>query len=303
MPPEHTGDQPGAPTQAIGQDGGGLRITAVIPAWNAAGFVDKAVRSMREQLAPPDEVIVVDDGSDDDTAGVAARAGARVIRRSNGGPAAARNTGIRATSSEWIALLDADDVSSVHRLERQRPCLGDPRVAVVFGARSPRAPAPPATLNFAMLWERNPIPTSTVLLRRAAWESVGGFDEAPALIGVEDYNLWLRLTLARWQFRAVPESLVEYRPTPASLTMQTLPFAAAELENVRRIARLLPLAPEAVRAKEYRIYRTYGLELFHRRDWANARAFLAEAAGRYRLTWPTRARLLAATVMGRRGSA
>jgi len=258
-------------------------ITAVMPAFNAAEFIAESIASLLAQTEPPVEVIVVDDGSKDDTAAMAERAGARVIRQANGGPAAARNAGIRAATTEGIALLDADDIARPTRLARQRDGLVDSTVAVVFSAHDVEGkvpPVPPAVIDFDVLWARNCIPTSTVLLRKSAWEAVGGFDEARDLIGVEDYNFWLRLAHAGWSFSRVPEVLVDYRPTPASLTAQTQRFAAAEMTNARRTAERLGLSAELLRRKEHALYLEYGLELFHVRDLTTARQYLTEAARR-----------------------
>ncbi|MBA2292892.1 MAG: glycosyltransferase family 2 protein, partial [Gemmatimonadales bacterium] len=82
-----------------------MELTAVIPAYHAADHIAEAVASLYAQSSPPREIIVVDDGSTDETAAVAEAAGARVIRQSNGGPASARNTGIRAATTEWVVLL------------------------------------------------------------------------------------------------------------------------------------------------------------------------------------------------------
>jgi len=278
------------------------RIAAVIPAYNAAAIVAAAVESLRRQTIPPAEIIVVDDGSRDDTSAVAARAGARVIRQENGGPAAARNRGIAATNAEWIALLDADDISYPTRIERQRHWIEETQTAVI-SARSFIAGVPgvtvPRAADFASLWRRNTIRTSTVLLRRRAWEEVGGFDESRALIGVEDYNLWLRLAHAGWTFRLLDEELAEYRPTEASLTFQTPRFAAAELANVARLAEQLALSPEMIDRKEFELYRSYGLELFHFRHFALARRYLREAARRGPIGWDARLRLWATILPSR----
>ncbi len=272
------------------------RIAAVIPAFNAAGSIREAIASAQAQHRPPDEIIVVDDGSADDTAAVAATTGVRVIRQDNAGPAAARNAGIASTSANWIALLDADDSWRPERIARQLPLLDDPGVAVVFSGHhvaNKTPPMPPPTIDFDGLWDRNRIPTSTVLLRRAAWEAVGGFDPARELIGVEDYNLWLRLARVGWRFVGVQERLVDYQPTDASLTRQTRRFANAELTQVARVAATLGLDPARVRAKEFTIYLEYGMELFYYRDRATAREYLQEAARRGPLPWEARLRLWA----------
>ncbi len=271
-------------------------IAFVIPAYNAANVIGEAIRSARSQTAPAVEIIVVDDGSRENTAEIAKREGARVIRQANGGPAAARNTGIRATDAEWIALLDADDLCFPTRLERQIPHMHDPAVAVVSSdAVVPGRPSSrPGEITFDLLWRKNWIRTSSVVLRKAAWQAVGGFDEDRELIGVEDYNLWLRLAHAGWRFTYLDEALVDYRPSPTSLTGQTRRFAAAELFHVRRMVGQFDMPESALREREYQIYRNYGLEFFHYRDWESARAFLGEAGKRGPLSIAERIRLVAA---------
>ncbi|MBC7843292.1 MAG: glycosyltransferase family 2 protein [Gemmatimonadaceae bacterium] len=97
-----------------------MRISVVIPAYNAARFLSDTLASVRAQTLDVHEIVVVDDGSADDTAQVAATFGCRVIRQANGGVCAARNTGILAATGDWIALLDHDDVWLPHKLERQK---------------------------------------------------------------------------------------------------------------------------------------------------------------------------------------
>ncbi len=271
------------------------RIAAVIPAYNAEAIVAQAVESLRCQTIAPAEIIVVDDGSRDRTSEVAARAGARVIRQENGGPAAARNRGIAATDAPWIALLDADDISYPQRIERQREFLTDDIAVLSARHHIPgvRPALMPRQADFSSLWRRNTIRTSTVMLRREAWQAAGGFDESRELIGVEDYNLWLRLSHAGWRFRFLDEELAEYRPTTESLTFQTRRFAAAELANVASLAERLDLAPDLVRAKEFELYRQYGLELFHFRQFDLARRYLREAARRGPIPFSMRLRLWA----------
>ncbi len=94
-------------------------VSVVIPAYNAAAFLAETLASVFAQTVPPAEIIVVDDGSTDDTAGIARNLGATVISRANGGISAARNTGVRAARSEYLALLDADDLWMPEKLEVQ----------------------------------------------------------------------------------------------------------------------------------------------------------------------------------------
>jgi succinoglycan biosynthesis protein ExoO len=99
-------------------------VTVLIAAYNAAGFVGRAVASALAQSVAPLEVLVVDDASTDDTGPVvrqlaAADSRIRLITLpQNGGPSAARNAGLDAARGEWVAVLDADDAFMPQRLER-----------------------------------------------------------------------------------------------------------------------------------------------------------------------------------------
>lgn len=86
-------------------------ISVIIPAYNAAGTLARAIESVLAQSAPAHEIIVVDDGSADETGSVAQSFGpaVRYIRQQNAGPSAARNQGVMQATGEWVAFLDADD--------------------------------------------------------------------------------------------------------------------------------------------------------------------------------------------------
>lgn len=109
-------------------------ISVVIPAYNAAAFLRRAIDSVLAQSIAPRDVIVVDDGSTDDTASIAASCGVRVITQPNGGVAAARNTGVAAATGQQVAFLDSDDVWLPGKLEAQWQLLRSaPFPEIVFG--------------------------------------------------------------------------------------------------------------------------------------------------------------------------
>ena len=112
--------QPSAPEPRSGT----VRVSVVIPAFNAALTIERAIASVRLQTEENLEIIVVDDASSDQTSEIvseAAKSDARIrlLRLPvNAGPAAARNRGIAAAKGDWIALLDADDSYLPRRLEK-----------------------------------------------------------------------------------------------------------------------------------------------------------------------------------------
>ena len=203
-------------------------VAVVIPCHNAARWIEAALRSVLAQSRPVAEIVVVDDGSTDDSAELVERLGVRCVRQACGGPAAARNRGVRETTAPLVAFLDADDCFDPRKLERQVEVLE--RTGAVAsctdawllreGGRAGRkniGRGVPAQLGFTELILGNPIICSSVVGRRQALEQAGLFDEDPVLVATEDYDLWLRL-LRQGSFAYLDEPLLDYRVTASSLS-------------------------------------------------------------------------------------
>jgi glycosyltransferase involved in cell wall biosynthesis len=254
-------------------------ISAIIPAYNAAAFIGSAIESALAQTCPPVEIIVVDDGSTDDTAEVVRQFAepVRLLTQTNGGPAAARNHAARAASGEWLAFLDADDLWLPQKLEREIAFISDASVAIVhcLAEGQEEKLAIPDDVDFERLWTRNCISNSSVLLRRTAFEQAGGFDEDRSLIGVEDYNLWLRLAAAGWRIVTCREALWRYTPAPNSLSSQVERFAQCELNNVEHLKQALNLPEAKCQQKRLAVRELYGMYLFSLGEMKAARRFLA----------------------------
>lgn len=101
----------------------GPSLCVVIPMYNAAGTIVKALDSLVAQTRQPDHVVVVDDGSADGGSALVTSYQApfqiTLVQQHNQGPAAARNTGIRASAETLVCFLDADDIWLPTKLERQ----------------------------------------------------------------------------------------------------------------------------------------------------------------------------------------
>jgi glycosyltransferase involved in cell wall biosynthesis len=198
-------------------------VSVVIPTYNRARHVVEAIESVLGQTLAPAEIIVVDDGSTDDTAERLAPYAGRIryLRQENRGVSAARNTGIREASGEWVALLDSDDLWHPQKLEVQMDAIqarSDLALAGSPRGREPRGPLPTPSVHdlgvrdFLLSVRMGP---SGVLIRRSSLEVVGYFDES--LKCVEDRDMWLRLA-ARFPCALIDCGCWWYRIHPGQMT-------------------------------------------------------------------------------------
>jgi glycosyltransferase involved in cell wall biosynthesis len=199
-----------------------MKISVVIPAYNAAAFLPRCLKSVYAQTLKPHQIIVVNDGSSDGSAKVAAELGATVVNRPNGGLSAARNTGIQNATGDWIALLDADDLWSPEKLARQAEKI-NPNTVLIYtgirifddhGVRSELPAMDPAAVRNVLRY-RNPITPSTALIRRDAVVQDGGFRED--IRACEDWEMWFRLQHLG-EFQAISDPLTDYYVYPQSLS-------------------------------------------------------------------------------------
>ena len=251
-----------------------------MPAYNAAAFVRRAIESVWAQTHVPLELIIVDDGSSDDTAAVASTVDPRtiVIRQANGGPGAARNRGVKEARGNWIAFLDADDAWRPEKLERQIPHMRADVGVVFCQVMNPHErDSPKSSLTFDDLWDHNFVGLSTSIIRRDVFVQAGGFDEDRAILGIEDYNLWLRLTARNVSFAFVKEQLVEYTPAPGNLSSNYWKIAQSAARNAEKVAEFSGMDPKRLHSKLAAIYEEYGVALLFARDLRGARTYLRQS--------------------------
>lgn len=201
-------------------------VSVVIPAYKQRDFISRALDSVVEQTYDgPIDIVVVDDGSPDDVADVAEAHPSEptVIRQENTGVAGARNRGVRESSGEYVAFLDADDWWAPEKIEKQMDALlacGEPALAFTRYRRikddgeasaEPEHPSPSLEARAKKLVYGNFIGNSTVLVHRECLERTGGYPETEILgRGGQDYALWLRIG-ALFPLVYVPEVLTLYR--------------------------------------------------------------------------------------------
>lgn len=206
-------------------------ISVAIACHNDAPTLARAIDSVLTQDPPPYAVVVCDDGSTDDTAAVLAGYGSavQVVRHgTNRGEAAAKNSAIRAATTPFVALLDADDESLPGRLAAVADLLTEqPGVDIVttdaflvHGGQTlgrwygPGHPFPEGSQREAIL-DRNFV-FGHVAVRREAFLAVGGFDER--VRHATDWDCWIRMIYAGSEVGWVPRPLARYRLHESSLS-------------------------------------------------------------------------------------
>lgn len=203
-------------------------VSVIIPAFNAAATIARAIESVRSQRRVRGiEIIIIDDGSSDDTLEVIhsqIRAGENISVHklpSNRGVSAARNVGIASASGKYLAFLDADDIWLGDKLTKQIALIESaPGIALVSCNSQLRSAAgvalkeghvnrPPVEGDEA--WKTlliyNFLPTPTVLTHTSFVKELGGFDES--LPVGEDLDLWIKLGI-RGKIVIHSEILINY---------------------------------------------------------------------------------------------
>ena len=231
-------------------------VSVIIPAYNCADYIVESIESALAQDYPNKEIIVVDDGSTDDTVATLSAFDGKitVIRQENAGSAVARNTGIKASSGEFIAFLDSDDLWFPGKLSLQVEYMeAHPDIGLVYhdwmvwelddnGTFAPLdIPTLPADRLatdpdnsgwiYRRLFSESIIHTTAAMLRRELVDKAGVFDTE--LRKGQDYEYWFRISRYTRvaKLRAV---LSAYRINPAGVTCQPSPvnYAALVIEKV-----------------------------------------------------------------------
>lgn len=213
-------------------------VSVVIPCYNQGRFLAESIGSVLASAWDDFEIIVVDDGSTDqetrqllDTLNYPKT---RLIRRENGGLAAARNSGIAAANGTYILPLDADDrISPAYLGQSVAAFESDGRLGIVycraekFGAESGRWRLPVFSRWRMRLGN---VIFCSALYRRADWEDVGGYDLA-LRHGWEDWDFWLSLLERGRTVRCLPLTGFYYRKNPASMAAGMAPGLKLELHR------------------------------------------------------------------------
>jgi glycosyltransferase involved in cell wall biosynthesis len=201
------------------------RVSVIVTCFDLGHTLGEALASVEAQTFRDLEILVVDDGSTEPgTLAALARieaTRARVLRTANRGLPAARNHGARHASGEYLCCLDADDALHPEWLAKGVAALdADPGLAFVshwlraFGDEEWEWK--PTECGFPALLDRNTV-NGAALVRRAAWEAVGGQDET-LREGCEDWDFWITLVERGHRGAILPEILFFYRRRAGSMS-------------------------------------------------------------------------------------
>ena len=239
-------------------------MSVVLPVYNCPRYVGQAIECILNQTFADFELIVIDDGSTDETPSVLKRytdPRIRHISQANRGLAGTLNRGIERSRGRYVARQDQDDVSFPERLAKQVAFLDAHPGCALVGTwaeiwrddekthRVHAHPSDSARLKFELLLN-NPFVHSSVMIRKAALDRVGGYSTDRSRQPPEDYELWSRIARS-YEVANIPEILHVYREVGTSMSrVGPSPFldhlVTICAENIALAARESPENPQVV---------------------------------------------------------
>lgn len=197
-------------------------VSVVLPVYNGEKYLEKTVESILNQYYQNIELILVDDGSSDGSAEIIKKLESKDCRikpfyNQNGGVAYARNFGINQAKGKFVAFCDQDDLWLPSKINKQIPLFDNDKIGLVYSGaiaeyKMYNKQSKPGFDNkykgdvFSQLVKINMFTCCTAVVRKTHLEQVGGFDDDRALMGVDDWHLWLKLAMV-CEFDYVAEHL------------------------------------------------------------------------------------------------
>ena len=207
-----------------------MRVSVIIPTYNRAQLLPRAVASLLAQDWRPLEIVIIDDGSDDETPEVIRRLNAQAadanveflsIRQSNEGDASARNKGLHAASGDWIGFLDDDDVRREGTITAQLKVVASAQACcglVQQGVRTKPASAERLLSDdcgAAFLRGEQSAAITSLLVRREVVDAVGDFDQT---LPIGSDMEWISRVAHHADFATLPNVVADYNHTERALS-------------------------------------------------------------------------------------
>lgn len=210
-----------------------IQISIITPCYNLGEYLMEAIDSVKQYKGKYKyEIIVINDGSTDPYTidlfkDVEKLENVKVIHQENKGATAARNAGCRMAVGEFLLFLDSDNKIKPEYIERGiEQFMSDEKTGVVYGkpiflSDGSRKGIEPRVFDIDRLLVSNYIDMCAVV-RKQAWQDVGGFDESKELRSLQDWEFWLSIYEKKWNFMFIDEGLFEYRIRENSIGGQSL---------------------------------------------------------------------------------
>lgn len=231
-----------------------MRVSIIIPVYNAEQFLDECINSALNQTYDNIEIIAVNDGSTDNSKNILEKFNSKIkiIHKINGGTASALNAGIKEMNGEWFKWLSADDVlkrNCIDALIKETKQFGESAKNHIFYSNYEFIDEKSKIIgkyikeNYNDLdnFDRNVIlldhffgSGNTVLIHKSVFEKCGVFDEH---IGYqEDYEFWLRCCLLfNVQLFFISDTLAQYRIHASQLTQKNLTQNISHANIIRNL--------------------------------------------------------------------
>lgn len=268
-------------------------IAVIIPTYNRASLLGQTINSVLAQTHQNLDVIIVDDGSTDSTSDVVSQfSDERVhyVYQKNQGGSAARNKGRTYTKAPLLMFLDSDDLLFPQALELlKREADLDPGLGLIGGTYrlidvdGDELPAESFTMNEQRLVHLSdlvlscPFIPSATLIRGAWFDKAKGFDVSQKT--VQDWDMWLRLSMVGCPMKAVPEPICKYRIHSQSLTssVDRLQWALYMLDKVYTADELMPEVDELWAEAYARVYISAATRFYAKQQYSRAKSALVRA--------------------------
>ena len=287
-------------------------VSIVIPTYNHAPMLQRALATVIEQTYQNWNAIVVNNYSTDNTLEVVAQFNDPRIQcvnfRNNGVIGASRNEGIKLATGEYVAFLDSDDTwfptkveKSVSSLENGSDLVCHAEYWIDESGKSRLVTYGPseAATHHNLIYKGNRISTSATMVRATLLKEVNGFDVSPELISTEDYDLWIRLAAKSNKFAFIDEPLGEYHRHDNNVSANIEKHLAAELALLTKHFAVDSRLQNALARRRRKALAYYGAgRSLHR----TSKYFLAlQKYARSLMIWPISLRLYAAVVLSLMG--
>lgn len=267
-------------------------ISVVVPLYNSQETIESTFNSIITQSYSNKEIIFIDDGSEDNTADIISQFTSQYDNvhyyyKENGGVASARNFGINKSKGEFIAFCDHDDLWLPNKLDEQIKLFEDSNVGLVYtgsvitclenNVEVSRSIAPAQFFEgycFYQLLQKNFIPSSSVIIRKSCLEKTGYFNEDRRMHGVDDKNLWLRISYY-YKINAVKQIYEQHVLTGRNWSLNEKMMLESSIYCLDNISQLFP--PKTLKARSafkrayIETYAHYGKNLFNINAYAIAK--------------------------------